>query len=87
MSDQVWLAWIGLAAGVLGPIALAVAGWIRFKTTDKKLGEVHTIVNQQRTDMMNEIRELRERVNTAEEVARALAEKAGPTKAALERNP
>jgi hypothetical protein len=81
MSDQVWLAWIGLAAGIFGPIALAVAGWIRSRSLDRKLNEVHTIVNQQRTDMMNEIRDLRERVTMAAEVARVLAEKAGPPKA------
>ncbi len=78
MSDQVWLAWIGLAAGILGPIALAVAGWIRAKSLSDQLNEVHVIVNQQRADMMAEIRELRERIAATAEVARVLAEKAGP---------
>ncbi len=78
MSDQVALAWIGLAAGILGPIALAVAGYIRAKSIAKRVEEVHTIVNQQRTDMMAEIKMLRERVNIQEETARLLALRAGP---------
>ncbi len=78
MSDQVWLAWIGLAAGVLGPIALAVAGWIRSQSLNKKIDDVHTIVNQERTRMMEEIRSLRDEISTAKQVARTLAEKAGP---------
>ncbi len=78
MSDQVWLAWIGLMAGIFGPIALAVAGYIRSKAMSAKIAEVHQIVNQQRSDMTAEIKTLRERIAFAEETARNLAAKAGP---------
>ncbi len=78
MSEQVWLAWIGLAAGIFGPIALAIAGWIKMQATAKRVDEVHTIVNQQRSDMMAEIASLRSRIAIAEETARNLAQKAGP---------
>ncbi len=62
MSDQVWLAWIGLAAGIMGPIALAIAGYIRARSMSAKIAEVHTIVNQQRSDMMEEIENLKNQV-------------------------
>ncbi len=62
MSEQVWLGWIGLAAGLLGPIALAIAGYIRSKSITSKINDVHTIVNQQRTDMMQEIDDLKNQV-------------------------
>jgi hypothetical protein len=62
MSDQVWLGWIGLAAGVLGPIALAIAGWIKSRSMSEKIAEVHTIVNKQRSDMMEEIDDLKKQV-------------------------
>jgi hypothetical protein len=62
MSDQVWLAWISLVAAVVGPLALAAAGWIKAKSLSSQVEDVHTIVNHQRTEMMNEIESLKAEV-------------------------
>jgi uncharacterized membrane protein SpoIIM required for sporulation len=80
-DNQVSLAWIALAASILGPIALAIAGWIRAKSLGDKLNEVHTIVTQQplRTDITAEIDSLRTQIAT-NAVTAAVADKVTPSK-------
>lgn len=45
VSDQVWMAWIGLAASVLGPIALAVAGYIKSQSLGQTLESHGKLLN------------------------------------------
>ncbi len=62
----------------LPPTLLALAALIASIRNGQKVEAVHGIVNQQRTDMTNEIKFLRERISIQEETARALASRAGP---------
>ncbi len=83
MSDAVWLALIAGFFGFLNTGAVIFARWLSYRDnqrTDGKVDQVHTIVNQQRTEMMAEIDALKEKVAWQNEVARRLAEHAGPTK-------
>ncbi len=87
MSDTVWLALIAGFFGFLNTGAVLFARWLSiqdFKRTNAKVDVVHGIVNQQRTDMMNEIDALKEKVAWQDEVARRLAEHAGPTRDSIQ---
>ena len=47
---------IGTAFTAIALVITAVTGLIRSKRTQEKIADVHTIVNQQRTDMQRYIR-------------------------------
>jgi hypothetical protein len=65
--------WNTVITGIFGILGTIIGGWLAVQ-----VAKVHTIVNQQRTDMIAEIRQLRQEKADKAEVARALAERAGP---------
>ncbi len=87
MSDTVWLALIAGFFGFLNTGAVLFTRWLSYRDnqrTDGKVDQVHTIVNQQRTEMMAEIDALKRQVARQDEAARRLAEHAGPTKESIQ---